>query len=234
MTITLDQLRDDDGLVSMEHIESEMYFYSRELRIKATNQQVFVDPYARGVLNIVAEKRYLLPLTKIMLYESEWGMKGAGIFGVPFDKGIELAAKARPGLLLKTMHKVIPPSDVFNYGSCATLVTHVQRASDYIQIEAWQFIGAGSRTYYLHGKLDPSGSKFTHLDGATMEHNESDAETLFQHGTKVKGTNYQKRFRLDGTFDKEDALAIVREYCPVQSLMNEYLEKYTELPQIDS
>jgi len=219
----------------MEHIGMQLhFFYSRELRIKATNQRVFVDPNARGVLDIIDKRRHLLPLTKLMLHEIEWRMKGAGIFGVPFDKGIELAAKARPGLLLKTMHKAIPPGDDFNYGSCATLVTHIQRATDYIQIEAWQFVGSGSQTYYLHGKLDPCGSKFTHLDGATMEHNESDAQTLFQYGTKVKGTNYQKWFRLDGTFDKDDALAIAREYCPVQSLMTEYLEQYSELPQVNS
>jgi hypothetical protein len=229
MAINLDQLRDDDGLVPMEHIETD-FLYSRELRIKATNQQVFVDPNARAVLDVIGQRQHLLPITRLMLHEKEHGMKGVGIFGVPFDKGIELAAKAQPGLLLKTMHKAIPPGEDFDYGVCATLVTHIQRSSEYIQFEAWQFAGADLPTHYLHGLLDASGGNFTHLDGATMLHNESDAETLFQYGTKVKGTDYRKWFRLDGIFDKEDALAIAHVYYPIQSLIAEYLEQYIELP----
>lgn len=205
------------------------FFYSRELHIRTTNQQVFVDPNAGAVLDVIGERRHLLPLTKIMLREKECGMKGVGIFGVPFDKGIELATKAQPGRLLKTMHKTIPLGEDFNYGLCSTLVTHIQRASDHIQIEAWQFVKPDTPTYYLHAMLDPFGSKFTHLDGATMWHNEADAESLFQFGTKVKGTDYQKWFRLDGNFDKEDALAIAKAYYPVKSLVIEYLEQYTEL-----
>jgi hypothetical protein len=233
MAITLDQLRDDDGLVPMEHIEMH-FFYSRELHIKTTSQKVFVDPNARAVLDVIAQRRHLLPLTRLMLHEEEYGRKGVGIFGMPFGKGIELAAKAQPGLLLKTMHKTISPSEDFNYGVCATLVSHIQRLSDYIQLEAWQFIGPNTPTYYLHGMLDSSGSRFTHLDGATMIHSESDAETLFQHGTKVKGADYQKWFRLDGVFDKEDALAIANVYYPVQSLLTEYMEQQTELPRSNS
>lgn len=228
MAIYLDQLRDHDGLVPMKHIEMH-FFYSRELRIKATNQQVFVDPHARAVLDVIGQRRHLLPIAKLMLHEKEHGMKGVGIFGVPFDKGIELAAKAQPGFLLKTMHKAIPPGEDFVYGVCATLVTHIQRSSEYIQFEAWQFVRSDAPIYYLHGLMDASGGNFTHLDGATILHNKSDVEALFQHGTKVKGTKYQKWFRLDGTFNKEDALAIANVYCPVQALMTEYLEQYTDL-----
>jgi hypothetical protein len=196
--------------------------------LKSTGQQVFANPNAFGVVDLVVPRSDLVLLTKIMLEEEQTGLKRLPIFGVHFDKGLEKAANAKSGTLLKSMYKTIQPDGTLDYGTCATLVTHIQRASTYIQIEAWQVAEPESETFYLHGMLDVTFQTFSHLDGATMRHNEQDVQTLFQQGSKVKGSDYQKWFRLDGHISRTDAIAVAKAYFPVEALLVEYLEKHAE------
>lgn len=227
MPLTLKSLRDDDGLVSMQQVTLNPT-KPRELTLKTTNQKVFVAPHAFGVVDFVSPRADLVPITKLMLHENELGLKRMPIFGVHFDKGLEKAADAKPGMLLKSMYKAAQPDGTLEFGTCATLVTHIQRATDHIQIEAWQFLEPDLETFYLHGLLDPALGSFRHLDGATMRHDKQDAETLFQHGMKMKGINYQKWFRLDGSIARDDAVAIAKAYFPLEALLVEYFETHAE------
>ena len=227
MPLTLHDLHDGDGLVSMDHVALNSA-QPREMRLKVTGQPVFANPNTFGVVDFVVPRPDLVKLTKLMLQENQMGLKRLPIFGIQFDKGLEKAAEASPGTLLKSMYKATNTDGCLDYGTCATLVTHIQKTSSYVQIEAWQILGVDSETFYIHGMLDATLQSFFHLDGATMQHCEQEAETLFLRGTKVKGSNYQKWFRLDGQISRRDAIAIAKAYFPIEALLAEYLEEHTE------
>ena len=225
MTLTLDDLRDDDKLVSLQHVVLNSA-HPREMYLKTTGQPVFISPIAFGVADLIVPRSDLAPLARLMLLEHQEGLKRLPIFGVPLEKGLAYAANATPGTRLKSMFKATQPDGSLNYGTCATLVTHIQRASQCIQIEAWQIVEPDSETFYLHGLLNLDLKSFSHLDGATMHHDKDAAETLFEQGTKMKGLNYQKWFRLDGAISMTDALALARAYFPLESLVIEYVERH--------
>ncbi|MBT0652611.1 hypothetical protein [Geomobilimonas luticola] len=223
----LESLQDDDGLISLQNVDFDP-IWPRKLFLKTNHQQVYIEPNAFGVADIILNRPDLISIAKLQLHESDLGMKGVPIFGLSFDLAVEKAKQARPRFLLKSMFKLIDPDKFHEYGLCATLVVHIRKDPEYIQIEAWQFIGAYSITYYLHGLLDSSCETFNHLDGATMIHEEDDARMLFENGIKMKGSYYQKRFRLDGVIDTKDALTLASAYLPNEQLNAEYFETSCE------
>lgn len=227
MPTLLESLRDTDGLVALRDVEVGLML-DRSIFLKATKQQVYIDPYAFAVADLVIPRSDLSQIAKLRLTETKTGLKKLPVFGVSFEIAMEKAYQARPGAFLKSMYKAENSDGSLDYGTCATLVTHIQRATDFIQIEAWQIESPGEVTYYVHGLIDPSSRNFTHLDGATMFHDSLGARALFDEGVKIKGQSYKKMFRLDGVIARGDAIKIACAYFPLESLTMEYLEEHAE------
>ncbi|OIQ99433.1 hypothetical protein GALL_185300 [mine drainage metagenome] len=224
---TLEELRDEDGLISLNEIDIDPLWH-RNLFLKRTGQQVYLEPRVYGVADIVLQRPDLSSITKLRLNPDRRGLKGAPVFGVPFRVGFAKASSAHPGYILKSMYKLIDEQSFRKYGYCATLVAHVQKSSEYIQIETWQFTEAFPETFYIHGITIGGSGPFKHLDGATMNHTPADFESLFTNGTKVKGDSYAKHFRLDGVIEMPDAIALAEAYLPGEQLNAEYFETDTE------
>lgn len=224
----LKSFQDDDGLISLQNVDLDP-IWPRRLFLKKNHQQVYIEPYAFGVADIILNRPDLISIAKLQLHERYFGMKGVPIFGLSFDLAVEKAKQARPRFLLKSMFKLLDPEKFHEYGLCATLVVHIRNDPEFIQIEAWQFIEGDSRTYYIHGLLNSSCETFSHLDGATMNHKEDDASRLFEKGIKMKGSCYQKRFRIDGVIDTKDALTLASAYLPNEQLNAEYFETSREI-----
>lgn len=216
-------LRDKDGLIPLTILEPDLV-NPHVWRLKTSGVKLYVDPQVFGVARLLASRPDLAAQAKIMLREDEIRMKRAPIFGIPFSKALDMTAQAHVGKIVKSIYKTEKSIGLSDLGTCATLVTHVQRTDDHIQIEAWQITELMSETFYLHGLIDARSKFFTHFDGATMMHGEAEKGALFESGRKVKGTDYQKWFRLDGRISQTDAVALARAYLPLEDLLVEYTQ----------
>jgi hypothetical protein len=227
MPTLLESLKDTDGLIALRDVDVRL-MQDRSIFLKSTKQQVYIDPYAFPVADLVIPRSDLSRIAKLRLTETKTGLKKLPVFGVSFEIALRKAYQSHPGALLKSMYKAENSDGSLDYGICATLVTHIQRAPHFIQIEAWQIETPGDVTYYVHGLIDPSSGNFTHLDGATMFHDGPSARSLFDEGVKIKGQSYRKMFRLDGVIERGDAIKIACAYFPLESLTMEYLEAHAE------
>jgi hypothetical protein len=66
-------------------------------------------------------------------------------------------------------------------------------------------------------------SKVFHLDGATIRYSGRDLDTLLLETKKVKGTHYQKHFRIDGDVCIDDMHALATAFLSGRELYDEAL-----------
>lgn len=229
MATTLDDLRDRDKLVSLTHVQTNAVS-RREMYLTETGQRVYVSPEAFAVSDFIVGRPDLVPRSKLMLIDSPRGMKGAPVFGISFERALSLAGEASPGFISKSMFKAMEDDEAVDYARCTTLLAHVQKTSKQVQLEVWQRLQSDSTTFYLHGLLSTDLSSFHHIDGATMHHTSDEALQLFVNGNKVKGTGYQKWFRIDGEISVEDAKAMAMAFLPCDQLVREYIDREDETP----
>lgn len=220
-------LRDKDGLIPLTTLEPDRH-NPRVWSLKTSGVKLYVDPQALSVARLLASRPDLAAQARIMFREDEIHLKRARIFGIPFTKALEMTTQAHVGKIVKSIYKTEKSIGLSALGTCATLVTHVQRTDDHVQIEAWQITEFISETFYLHGLIDARSKFFTHFDGATMMCGEAEKGALFESGRKVKGTGYQKWFRLDGTISQTDAVTLARAYLPLEDLLAEYTQHTEE------
>lgn len=216
-------LRDTDGLISLK----EFFSYPLDSRIwvsEVYKKKLYADPNIFGVSHLLASRPDLAEQARILLRGNEMGKKGAPIFGVPFSKALDLVSQAHVGALLRSVYKTDKAIGLSQLGIYATLVAHVRRTKDHIQIEAWQTSESMSETFYLHGFIDTESNFFTHFDGATMTHEDAEKKRIFEQGRKEKGICYQKWFRLDGNISQMDAVALARAFLPLEDLLVEYTQ----------
>ena len=73
--------------------------------------------------------------------------------------------------------------------------------------------------------MDSEGKHVSHLDGALVDFEDQAAiQSIFDEGEKRKGVRYTKYFRVDGSFDIQLAVGIIREFFPIEELVDEYFE----------
>lgn len=226
MTV-FDDLQDDDGLVSVSDLTVDPT-NPRNLFLKRSGHRVYLEPRVFGVANIVLARPDLSAMAKLRLSPDNTGLKGAPVFGATFQDALAKLESVRSGVVLKSMYKVLDEHAFSDYGRCATLVAHLQKKSDYIQIETWQYIQEDSVTSYLHGTKESPSGPFTHLDGATISHTAAELESIFHRGAKVKGGGYSKQFRLDGKIDLSDIIILASAFLPNEKLAIEYFERSVE------
>lgn len=156
---------------------------------------------------------------RVTYHPSIWG--SAPLFGVPFRRAVEIALTAG-----HTKSKYYLPEVHLN-GGYESLLLHLHRVDDkrgkLLQLEAWQYTPGNERAHYLHAMSPDFQSQIIHLDGATIRYSGRDLDTLLLETRKVKGTDYQKFFRLDGQASIDDMHALAAAFLPGEQLYNEAL-----------
>lgn len=225
MKNSLSSLKDKDGLIPVAEICAPIN-HERAYTLIKSGEKIYLDPVARGVADVIFKSRELQEISKLRFTEQDCSMKGARIFGLPFQLALENAKAAYPGSLLKSIFKRIDLECQSGNGVCATLVTHIQKTLEYIQIEAWQCTENNiSQTYYLHGIIKKHSGFFEHLDGATIDHSPVEVDDIFERGNKSKGVNYEKKFRIDGVVSRKNIIEVATAFFPNDDLTFEYFEE---------
>ena len=86
---SLDRLLTSDNLVPC----SALAWDSEHLLIKGSSQHVYVEPRAIGVIKHLKTRQDLWNCAKIRVGESKRDFRGAPVFGVPFEKALELLSR---------------------------------------------------------------------------------------------------------------------------------------------
>lgn len=221
------EYRTKDGLFSTVNLR----WHAECLYLSPLNREVYVEPRVQGVTEYLRPRPHLWDIAQIELHLQSVSLRGAPIFGVPFDIALDLLSRDHPAqFIVKSMYQRLDSEHLsaINAGVIGTLVVHLSRPrqnDDLITLEAWEVMNIdGAETFYIHGQFSANDHCWKHLDGATIYHDEIEKATLLQHGRKVKGSGYKKRFRLDGEFDTEDVRNIVRAFVPLDDLPEEYLQ----------
>lgn len=224
---TLESLRDDDGLVPVSALMIDSA-NPRNLSLKSCGKQVYLEPRIFGVADIILGRPDLWEMAKIRVSSEKRGLKGAPVYGITFKKALAKLESLCSGSVLKSRYTVTDEQTLRDNGFCATLVAHLQKKTNYIQIEAWQYISEDSFTSYLHGTTKNTSGPFTHFDGATIRHSVAEQESMFVHGSKEKGSEYLKQFRLDGEISLHDVIVLAEAFLPNEKLAIEYFEESVE------
>lgn len=217
-----------DGLVKTVNLR----WVADALYLSPLDQEVYVEPRAQAVAEYLKLRPSLWDIAQIELQLNSVSLRGAPIFGVPFDVALDqLTRYTAAQSIVKSMYQRLDSEylSVNNAGVIGTLVVHLSRTWEIdrlmITLEAWEVMNMDqAETFYIHGRFSATDHCWKHLDGATMYHNKSEKELLLQHGNKVKGSGYRKHFRLDGEFGTEDVRSIVRAFVPLDDLTEEYLK----------
>ena len=231
---SLDSLLTSDNLVPC----SALVWDSEHLLIKGSSQHVYVEPRAIGVIKHLKTRQDLWNCAKIRVGESKRDFRGAPVFGVPFEKALELLSREsynKP--ILKSMYCRDDASYISDnrLGFLGSLVAHVSRKMEdndvRITLEAWETISAGPETFYIHGIFSSVQKVWIHLDGATMNHSDYQKGLLFNKGNKTKGTNYAKHFRLDGRLSTCEVVKIANAFLPLDEVTPQYMQ---QLPSVSA
>jgi hypothetical protein len=219
---------DKDGLLTTEHVR----IADTGFELKSNGIPIFVAPAAQRVVDILARDADLWNVSRIKFSTENFGMKRIPIFGVPFEAAIKLLTQRHKNKHIKSLFRLLDGDQVACKGLEAELLAHVGIEEDNIKLEAWQLSRQSEETFYCHALLNADGTIFNHLDGAIITHTEEDHSRLFQDGEKVKGTGYQKYFRLDGKIEFDRAVDIVNGYFPIEQISHEYFEVKRENSEI--
>lgn len=189
--------------------------------------EVFPVPESDFVLDALVNRPDLWSQAAIRLtyHPTIWG--SAPLFGVPFRRAVEIAVTEG-----HTKSKYYLP-DVHLDDGYKSLLVHLRKVEDkrgkLLQLEAWQYTPGNEFAHYLHAMSPDFKSQIVHLDGATIRYSGRDLDTLLLETKKVKGTCYEKYFRLDGQFSIDDMHTLATAFLPGEQLYNEALD-VTVLP----
>lgn len=220
---SLEALQDEDGLVSVSELRVDP-MNKRNLFLKSSGQQVYLEPRIFGVADIILAREHLSEMAKLRVNLESRGLKSARIFGATFKHALVKLDSLKLGIVSKSMYKVLDEQKYTSYGCCATLVAHLQKKIEHVQIEVWQYTPDDVLTSYLHGVIQGPSGTFTHFDGATIYHTPDEQQSIFEHVVKEKGRGYLKQFRLDGEIKVQDVTALAGAFLPNEQLAIECFE----------
>lgn len=108
------------------------------------------------------------------------------------------------------------------------MLVHLHNVEDkrgrLLQLEAWQYTPGNEFAYYLHALSSDFESQIVHFDGAIIRYSGRDLDILLLETKKVKGSHYEKYFRLDGQFNIDDMHTLATAFLPGEQLYNEALD----------
>ena len=82
----------EDNLVPTSHLQ----WKGKCLYLKNEQEQVYLEPRVRGVIDYLKERKNLWTAAQIKVHSHEIDQKGAPFFGVPFDVALSLLSKHEP------------------------------------------------------------------------------------------------------------------------------------------
>ncbi len=222
------RLQTQDGLLPCSNIRVCVGPDGYELVLAAQESlTLFPVPEADFVVDYLVDHPELwgTAAIRVTYYPSIWG--SVPLFAVPFREALKIAA--RNG---HTKSKYFLP-DSHREGGYESLLLHLRKVDDIrgqlLQLEAWQYRPGNDFAHYIHALSLDFEEYVIHLDGATIRYSESDLDVLLNDTKKVKGSEYQKFFRIDGTIKVSHMHALASAFLPGEELYNEALN-VTVLP----
>ncbi|GLH67165.1 hypothetical protein [Geothrix edaphica] len=212
-----------DGLVPCSKIQIQITQDRYELLLPSQNNlPVFPVPEGDQVTDYLVDHSDLWRQASLRLSFAPSICGSAPMFGVPFRRAVEIALASG-----HVKSKFYFPNQAFNK-HYKTLLLHLDRTQDargdLVQLQAWHYTPGQTYAYYLHALSPAFNHEIYHLDGATISFSEPDLDVLLLDSRKIKGTNYQKHFRLDGSFSIEHMHSIARFFFPCTELYDEAFE----------
>ena len=209
---------DDDFLFSTEEIE-ELPLLSTYL-IK--DKWVFLHKRLFPVVEYLKQYPELWANAKLRFVHSRSITAGIIIFGLPFQKALAQLQKRK----LERARLYCPNKNPFStLGGVADMLANIYEDKDGAQtVEIWQGIENEPKVFYSHGIIDPQTGNFTHFDCALIDMYINDREALFRDSRKMKGSGYQKLFRIDGTIQPAHIFELAHLFFPLSNLTDEFFE----------
>lgn len=139
----------------------------------------------------------------------------APLRGLDFSKALDIALKEKK-YISKFYHPESLEDDIFS-----SLVFKITSKKNMMQLEVWEYKVNSRHVYYMHALSEDNFQTLTHLDGATIQFTNSEVQDLLFTVEKVKGKNYSKVFRLDGSISFSYLHEIARIFLPLKDLYEE-------------
>lgn len=209
-----------DGLIKCSDLIRVPDEYSYQLWLRQYDHiAVYANHHASSVADYLAADPTLWDFGAIRVVSGIGAHGRAPIFGVPFQKAVEIAMQR--GFVKSEFYLPNQRDDVFY----ATLLLHVNRRKgsnrSTIELQAWQYVPGLSEVFYVHAESPDFIATVNHLDGAIIYFHPDDIARLFTICDKIKGNIYEKQFRLDGSIPVGDMFNIISAYLPVTELVDE-------------
>lgn len=185
--------------------------------------QVYLATSIENVAGILLDDQVLWRCARLEVAAAPPIAGRVTIFGVNFRRAVEEALRQGH---IKSKFQVPMPERFGSRGPVAELVVHVGISAEHgipwATLEAWQDVGESAEAFYVHARIEPTSNRFVHLDGATIRYDPETKTRLFRLGAKLKGLDYRKHFRVDGSIEASAAFEIARAFFPIEELADEY------------
>jgi hypothetical protein len=220
--LTVAPLLTKDGLLPCEHIHIDNQLGRNKIFLRETMTPLFPLPSNIVAFNYLCSNLSLWSKASLKVSSSFSISGSAPIFSVPFDKAVKIALQEGA-----FKSKYYYPERVEN-GRHETLLIHLSRSSEIegrkLQLQAWQYTPGKSKVYYLHALSDDFQSYISHLDGAMINFSQEELDVFIGGADKVKGSNYEKLFRLDGEIEIKHMHGLAKSFFATEELYNEAFE----------
>jgi len=220
----LPELRTKDGLVPT----SQMVVRAADkiVLLQAPNVRIYPHWRVSGLAHTLLENPELWKIAELRILPGRSIVARAPVFGVPFEKAVEVVLKKG---MVKSLFWVPKMND---NTLCSKLFVHLKRTTEptgtAISFESWSWLDEGIEVDYTHMIMSNDAATVSHLDGAIIEYDsEATLSSIFAVGRKCKGIRKEKYFRLDGQIPVGDAILLIRSYFPSEAPVGEYF-KYTD------
>lgn len=160
-------------------------------------EEVYAAPECRGVVDYLLQHHELWNLSRLRYNRSDIRKKTAPIIGIPFSRAIDSALQGQRRFQ-KSMYEIPNWTLYKDKAVIATMVAHTASSEDLVEVEAWQLLDISDETTYVHCIVDKDSKSVLHLDGATIFHTRTQRDEIRNRACKIKGTKYEKHFRIDG------------------------------------
>jgi len=212
-------LLNQDGLLPCLFIDFRRRLKYGGYLLKDCNLPVFPVAFNSSVAGYISDSPNLWAQASIRVTHVPSICGSAPIFGVPFEKALNLALQQG-----QCRSKFFFP-ERFSRGRHETLLLQLDRIKqgsiDQMQLQVWQYTPNSNTAHYLHALSSNFHSDVSHLDCALIHFNDSDLDHFLRTSRKVKGDSYEKYFRLDGQIEITHMHNLARAFFLTEELYNE-------------
>src|SRR5919199_2086743 len=171
-----------------DELNGYLTFKIKALAKEGKNLFLHPTPQASRVLPYIMQHEKLIQQALIRAsactYPGKYyDVKSAAIIGLTFERALTIALKKG---FHKSVFYALEPELYSQWGTTAYLVIHLKsqlkERQPYVELESWQGSQGNGSTLYIHAMFSANFDYCTHLNGAVIELNPEDLQTLFQYG----------------------------------------------------